>query len=720
MRKYISVFVVLLLLSAPTVLDPVTARENPSPAGRDKILHLLNRVTFGPSPADITTVEHLGIEGFIDQQLHPETISLPPFLEKVASKETVSGSPAQLYLDYGPPAITQFKNQGTLKGSFGEPNFAPRNGSTPGFRRARGGLSGQGVQGQGRLRRGDDDLSGGFGAQGGLGELSAADDSSGGFDRKGNPEQRRFAGNGQFLRARGRVDGFDLQRRISPPSPSNRELSDSGSEMEMNSAAEMNGAENASEMNGEKNAAELNSAAAGPGARRGDGGTARSAPNAAGKINGAGNDGATQFRRARQVNQGNAVDAGQERQVPDGQGIKNRESGKANGKDPGQKILGQIHRKFYGDISTARLTRSIYSPRQLEELMVDFWFNHFNVSFDKGLDHIWVGTYEEHAIRPHVFGKFRDLLGATAHHAAMSFYLDNWQNTAPESPGARGKLQGLNENYARELLELHTLGVDGGYSQKDVVELARVLTGVGFQRRERYLRSAGMMQSLSGTGFDSSRHDFKEKVLLKKNIRGTGESELEEALDLLAKHPSTAKHIATKLAVYFVADNPPPSLVRKLADKFTTTGGDIRALMNELLHSEEFWDGTNFNCKFKSPYKYMVSTLRGSDAKVIGMAPLVNFLNQSGMPLYKCLTPDGYKCTRSAWLSPDALIKRINLATNLGVGRFPGAEPGYYDYQRAMSLLGPKVSSRTLSAIESAPQPLRLALILGSPEFMMY
>lgn len=720
MRKHISAFVVLLLLSAPITAAPATAQEKSSPATRDKILHLLNRVTFGPSPADIGAVERLGIEGFIVQQLHPETISLPPFIEKVASKETVSSSPAQLYLTYGPPALLQFKNQGTLPGaSAGESGFPKQSGSTPGFRRTRG-QSGQGVPvglrgqqvGIGRGDPGDAFAQGGPRGQGGpggaatsVGEFASTDQAT---------RQRRFAGNGNSARARGRADGLIAWRQ----SPANRETSDFGGEKDMNSASATDDGANVSEMNSAEMNGDMTSAER-IGAKNESG--ASGEPNSTFKMNrDTGTNGPTGFRRVGQANQLNALNRGQGRQVLDGQGSKNGEGGKANGKDPGQKILGQIHKKMYGDISTARLTRSIYSPRQLEELMVDFWFNHFNVSFDKGLDHIWVGTYEEHAIRPHVFGKFRDLLGATAHHAAMSFYLDNWQNTSPESPGARGKLQGLNENYARELLELHTLGVDGGYSQKDVVELARVLTGVGFQRRERYLRNPAMMQSQSGTGFDSSRHDFKEKVLLKKTIRGTGESELEESLDLLAAHPSTAKHIATKLALYFVSDDPPPSLVRKLADKFTATGGDIRAVMNELLHSEEFWDSSNFNCKFKSPYKYMVSTLRGTDARVIGMMPLVNFLNQSGMPLYKCLTPDGYKCTRAAWLSPDALIKRVNLATNLGVGRFGGAEPGYYDYRMAMPLLGTKVSDRTLNAIESAPQPLRLALILGSPEFMMY
>ena len=618
MRKKISGLVILLLLSSTAGIHSAAAEPSKTTSEKDKIIHLLNRITFGPSPEDITTVENMGIEQFINQQLHPESIPLPPSVEKVAKIEALSGLPAQLFLNYGPPAVNKFKNGSASPGaSFGGAGQSGIGGETR-LARANGRLGGDGADGSGR-----------FGASG---------------------STRGLAGGGRFVRTRGSGTMTD------EPNASTMPLSDSvgaGGQMEMNQA---------------------------------------------------------------NVNQPGPAPARQ----PFNNQAAGTEGGNGKGKDGGQKILGQIHKKFYSELATARLTRSAYSPRQLEELMVDFWFNHFNVSFDKGLDHIWVGTYEEHAIRPHVLGKFRDLLGATAHHAAMSFYLDNWQNTAPDSPGARGKLQGLNENYARELLELHTLGVDGGYSQKDVVELARVLTGMGFQRNPRQLRGAKMMQSLSGTSFDASRHDFKDKVLLKKTIRGTGEGELEEALDLLASHPSTANHIANKLALYFVSDEPPPSLVRKLADKFTATQGDIRAVMSELLHSSEFWDGRYFNCKFKSPYKYMVSTIRGTETRVNTLMPLVNFLSMSGMPLYKCLTPDGYKCTKAAWMSPDALVKRIDLATSLGLGRFGGAELGYYDYRTALPLVGSNVSRKTADAIESAPQPLRLALILGSPEFMMY
>src|SRR5262249_50163653 len=239
----------------------------------------------------------------------------------------------------------------------------------------------------------------------------------------------------------------------------------------------------------------------------------------------------------------------------------------------------------------ARLLRALESPRQLEEVMVDFWVNHFNVFAGKGVDHLWVGAYEEEAIRPYALGHFRQLLGATATHPAMLFYLDNWLNTAPDSPGARGRFTGLNENYARELMELHTLGVSGGYSQQDVISLARILTGWGLPRgREHWgLQRPGLSAPDPGRFFFYARRpDFREKVLLGKAMKSGGRAEGEGALDLLARSPATARHIGYALAQYFVADQPPEALVQRLAERFHGTDGDIRAVLDTLFHSPEF------------------------------------------------------------------------------------------------------------------------------------
>lgn len=382
----------------------------------------------------------------------------------------------------------------------------------------------------------------------------------------------------------------------------------------------------------------------------------------------------------------------------------------------------------------ARLWRATESPRQLQEVMVDFWYNHFNVYAAKGLDHLWAGAYEEQAIRPHAMGRFRDLLGATAHHPAMLFYLDNWQNTAPDSPGARGRFEGINENYARELMELHTLGVNGGYTQTDVIALAHILTGWGLGRP----RDGGK----GGFYFDPRRHDFSDKTFLGQSIKGSGEAEGEQALDMLARAPATARHISYELAQYFVADDPPPALVERLSRRFLASDGDIRAVLDTLFHSPEFWDRKYYGEKFKTPYQFVVSAVRASGIDAVNVRPLYGMLMQLGMPLYACLTPDGYKNTRAAWLNPDAMTRRISFATALASGRLPLEQPAIEPGFRHRAMLGVSAdtstavdpvnavalaatldnhfSAQTQSAIEDAPQALRAALILGSPEFMQH
>ncbi len=392
----------------------------------------------------------------------------------------------------------------------------------------------------------------------------------------------------------------------------------------------------------------------------------------------------------------------------------------------------------------ARLARAIDSPRQLEEVMVDFWFNHFNIFAGKGLDRALVASYERDAIRPYVLGHFRDLLGATAQHPAMLFYLDNWLSAAPGyRPQPAAQAGGLNENYARELMELHTLGVDGGYSQKDVTELARMLTGWTFAPRQ-------MARSGGGFQFDARRHDWGDKEWLGYHVAAGGRSEGEWALDVLAAHPATARHISFQLAQYFVADQPPPALVERLARRFQETRGDIRAVLRSLFSSPEFWDPANIGAKFKTPYQYVVSSARAANLAVMNVRPLLGTLAQLGMPLYGCQTPDGYKNTEEAWLNPDALTRRINFATALASGRLPLARPFDPDIGPGMSkrqleraaqpdpadnarwntapvdagqlirTLGPAISPRTRDTVAQSQPALRAALVLGSPDFMRH
>ncbi|WP_413172971.1 DUF1800 domain-containing protein [Anabaena azotica] len=419
-------------------------------------------------------------------------------------------------------------------------------------------------------------------------------------------------------------------------------------------------------------------------------------------------------------------------------------------------------RQISNEIMQSRLLRATSSNRQLQEVMVDFWYNHFNVDANKGRNRIWVGAYEQEAIRPYALGKFRDLLGATAHHPAMLLYLDNAKNKVSNRPDAKGKIEGLNENYARELMELHTLGVDGGYTQQDVMALAKVFSGWGIVNKPNQDNSDGFE-------FNSKHHDFSDKVFLGHKIKGSGKAEGEEALNILARSPATARHISYKLAQYFVNDNPPETLVKKLAQRYLVTDGNIRDVLNTLFQSSEFWDEKNFNSKFKTPYQYAVSVVRATGMELNNTISISEFLNQSAMPLYRCPTPDGYKNTKEAWLNPDAMTRRLSFASAIANGSLkisslppqnnpdkvkapklrktippagnrdltifkptrqmkPGKPKGVQqrkanqpipvDYEQLMNTLGNSFSPQTQKAIASSPPEIRSGLILGSPEFM--
>jgi uncharacterized protein (DUF1800 family) len=348
----------------------------------------------------------------------------------------------------------------------------------------------------------------------------------------------------------------------------------------------------------------------------------------------------------------------------------------------------EVVRQMAAEAAEARLLRAIESPRQLEEVMVDFWYNHFNVFAGKGQDRALVASYERDAIRPFVFASFRQMLGATAHHPAMLFYLDNWVS----------KAGGLNENYARELMELHTLGVDGGYSQKDVTELARMLTGWTYRARgdARFV-------------FDPRRHDHGAKSWLGKPVAARGAAEGEYALDVLAAHPATARHVSRKLAQYFVADQPPAALVERMAQTWSASNGDLRAVLRTLFASAEFMDQQYAGAKYKTPYQYVVSASRAAALPVAEPKPLVGILSRLGMPLYGCQTPDGYKNTQDAWLNPDGLGRRISYALTLSSSA---------DADTVQEALGASVSKRTAAIVADSNERLRAAMLLASPDFM--
>ncbi len=329
------------------------------------------------------------------------------------------------------------------------------------------------------------------------------------------------------------------------------------------------------------------------------------------------------------------------------------------------------------DLMAQRLTRDIYSSAQLQEVMTDFWFNHFNVYLRKNEQMpYYLVSYERDTIRPRSMGKFEDLLEAVAHSPAMLVYLDNAQSIGPDSlaaqradmvaarrPGAKKQLhEGLNENYGRELMELHTLGVNGGYTQADVTQVARVLTGWGI---DRPLIDAQYT-------FNPNRHEPGTKKVLGKKIKDNGETEGRELLHMLASSPATAQFLSRKLAVRFVSDDPPQALVDRLAKSYLSSGGDIAVVLKTLFHSPEFWSTTNYRAKVKTPLEFVVSAARASNADIVSMLPLVNNLRQMGMPLYGAIPPTGYDWKSSAWVSTGALVDRMNFALSLAANRLPG------------------------------------------------
>lgn len=373
------------------------------------------------------------------------------------------------------------------------------------------------------------------------------------------------------------------------------------------------------------------------------------------------------------------------------------------------------------EAQSQRLWRALESPAQLQERLVEFWFNHFNVFAGKSAVSVYAGAYEREAIRPHILGRFRDLLGATARHPAMLIYLDNHLSVAPgfQPRRAHARTQGLNENYARELMELHTLGVDGGYTQTDVTELARMLTGWTLD-----LRGLGHARDLFT--FDPRRHDNGEKLWLGRRFHHAnpnegpraGQREGEQALDVLARHPATARHLSHRLAQTFVADEPPPALVERLAQVFLRSDGDLRQWTEALLQAPEFWSAEHWQAKYRTPYQYVLAALRAVNAQVDEPALLLPVLAGAGQPLYGWQTPDGYKTTAAAWRGPEALTQRVQFASTLAEGRLGRRWNADTRPQSLLSTLGPSLQAPTRAALQGETPAAQAALLLAGPDFM--
>ncbi len=385
-----------------------------------------------------------------------------------------------------------------------------------------------------------------------------------------------------------------------------------------------------------------------------------------------------------------------------------------------------------------KLVRAIESRDQLQEVLADFWFNHFNVDESKGLDRWFVPSYERDAIRPHLFGKFRDLLEAVAWHPAMLFYLDNWLSVKPDFQPPRAKANakktGLNENYGRELMELHTLGVDGGYTQKDVTEVARCFTGWSIQDA----------QAGATPFFRARAHDDGTKRVLGVAITAGGREDGERVLDMLASSPTTARHLSFLLCRRFISDTPPPSAVDRVAAAYLKTNGDLRAVYTALFTSPEFWSKASQGAKVKTPFEFVVSSVRALDGHVDDALPIAHTVARMGEPLYRCQPPTGYKDTGDAWVSTGALVERLRFGVALAKRQVPGVSwpdlppSASNDPATVIAALAPRLAPSGLStgtmdallkAANATPrtyadgemrpvdQAQLLGFLLGSPEF---
>src|ERR1700739_306644 len=561
--------------------------------GDARILHALNRLTFGPRPGDVDAVRAMGLEKWFDQQLHPAAIDEADLKSRLAEYPAMQWNPEELLFRVPSNAIIRQ----TLDGKIQEP-------------------------------------------EGGRFHAVYENQMDRGSAKRQEKEQKKA--DEQAKPQMGASSGA----AVAAGGPGNGD----GSQAQVQRSSQQQGAMDASQMNVPK---------AAPTTPVDDG----------------------QFRRM--------LDLAPEQRVLhlmamqpesfDGffKSLKPQQrNALVNDLSPDLKEvvadLENPQRLVNEEIIAQRLTRDIYANAQLQEVMTDFWLNHFNVFLHENeATPYYMVSFERDVIRPRTLGKFEDLLEATAHSPAMMLYLDNASSIGPDStaaeradkrPNNKKKREGLNENYAREVMELHTLGVNGGYSQADVTQVARILTGWSVERPERG----------GGFQFEPNRHEPGTKVVMGEKFKDHGEPEGRELLHMLATRPATAQFISRKLALRFVSDSPPQALVDRMAKTFLSSDGDISAVLGTLFHSQEFWDTTVYRAKVKTPVEFVVSAVRAGNADIENMQPLANAVREMGMPLYGCVTPNGYSWQSDTWVSTNALVNRMNFALSLAANRLPG------------------------------------------------
>ncbi len=614
-----------------TVLTASAAGRFDQKLPADKlIVHVLNRLTFGLRSGDVAEVRRIGVDKWIDRQLHPEQIPESPALEaKVKPLETLGLAMWQINEKYAPPQRLQQQAQRQIQSLLTPLQLAKlRNGGSPEERR---------------------EVLASLAPDVRLQVLAAAPPQA----LEGLPDLQQEA---DRARQAVRRPVTDLMRPLAPEQM--RTLRNGTNEEKLAILDSLSGEERRQVLR-----------AAGPQAF----------------------NGLPQLRREAMA-------------------------------------LAQPQQYVNQELMENKLYRAIYSNRQLEEVLVDFWMNHFNVFNGKNQTRVLLTSFERDAIRPHVLGRFKDLLLATARHPAMLIYLDNVQSQVPREDmpqplppdGTPLRRPGINENYGRELMELHTLGVDGGYTQDDVIAVARAFTGWTVYDPQKYAEFQ----------FNPNGHDRKEKVVLGHTLpAGRGEQDGLDVIDILAHHPSTAKFISKELAQRFVADDPPQALIDRMAATFTRTDGDIRAVLETLFMSVEFSSEGAWQAKVKSPLEMVVSAVRALNADVTDTLPLAQRIAEIGQPLYGKQEPTGYPNTSEAWSSASGILGRINFVTALTSGQLPGvkAEVSRFNFKTpavvATEMIGIAPSPETVVAIERSIQgreatpSMLAATVLGSPEF---
>jgi uncharacterized protein (DUF1800 family) len=664
-----------LACTVPQLLARKKDKAASSPSDQRHALHALNRLTFGPRPGDLQQVMALGVDRWIDLQLHPEKIDDSALNARLEPLRTLRMSTREIAEDFpDPQEINQVMNGkrsmpsdparravfqvqlARLQGRKDRKEEAGKNAvSVPATEKA-GSAPGE------RSAMAANATSDGANASGDTPVINSAKNGA-----MNDPMNSSAAGNDAAASSNNAPDNDNTMASAAPPTKLTPEEEEQARRREEQLYADL----------------EVQQLPSLPPDQRFK------------KVLG--------MPPAAQVAFADSLRGGKGQEFLEGLAPKQKETLLAMNNPSGV---------VTSELAQAKLLRAMYSQRQFEEVMTDFWINHFNVFVDKGLDRLMLTSYERDVIRPHAFGRFEDLLVATAKSPAMLFYLDNWLSVGPNSAQALGlpprpygpygrrypprprpnqgkRPSGLNENYGRELLELHTLSVNGGYSQRDVTEVAKVFTGWTIDKPAEG----------GGFKFDPRMHEPGPKFVLGHRIKPKGEGEGLEVLHRLATSPQTAHFISLKLAERFVSDDPPQALVDRMAKTFLKKKGDIREVLNTLFHSPEFWDDGTYRAKVKTPLEFVASAVRATGAEVEDALPLTRQLNNMGMPLYGAQPPTGYSMKAETWVSSSALLNRMNFALALTSGKIRGVKVD------AAQLAGtnppPSDASVTLSSLEA-------------------